>query len=672
MPVDVTAEQQLISTKKEYKRKLIIGETILPDPLTLKKKEWIGEESGGLQKWPPIYYHDIASYLNGINTPDDLLHRLNSDYKEGKSYRYFACDFVKEIFYHPVSPESKICFLKCKVTPSQRTSSTPYNVWVAVEKKGPGGKIVSGYCTCTAGLLGSCNHVTAMLFRVEAAVSSGVTKPTCTSKLSAWNVPAATKSLLSVKPISELAVVRATYRKRKGTSENGPNCIAYKNFSPYETEEMENPESMRKKIYGLVKDHIPESRFVEIMEIKKKRTPSVQISDNNNLLLHSVMKKSDEYVYDEDSTLESNVSKFTMTLEISEDVVSSIYINTKEQANSKLWHELRKGRITASKYHNVYTKINSFNNKSSVSTTALVKELIERKTFETVATKHGIAMETHAKEKLKNILSKTHIKCQFQESGMIINKELPYLSASPDMEGACKCCGDFVVEIKCPYSICETTPTAKNLNYLDEVNSPDKASSSLKLKHSHSYYTQIQGQLAITDKTFAWFFVYSHHGYHLEKIDFDKDHWTKVKANLIQFWMEHLAPCLIKYSHLSVNTESSTSTHCMVSTPQENLDITSPSVKHPCTAVKKVKKSVKHPCIAAKKVKKRKSRKEVMPKLYLCYICSEDCVDNPDTFEKNSICCSKCTRWLHFGCVNIKEEKDVPQQKAKWFCKTCK
>ncbi len=72
------------------------------------------------------------------------------------------------------------------------------------------------------------------------------------------------------------------------------------------------------------------------------------------------MKKSDEYVYDEDSSLESNVSKFTMTLEISEDVVSSIYINTKEQANSKLWHELRKGRMTASKYHNVYTKINSF------------------------------------------------------------------------------------------------------------------------------------------------------------------------------------------------------------------------------------------------------------------------------------------------------------------------
>ena len=105
-------------------------------------------------------------------------------------------------------------------------------------------------------------------------------------------------------------------------------------------------------------------------------------------MLHSVMKKSNAYVYDKDSSLESNVNKFTVTLEISEEVVNSIYNNTKKQANSTLWHELRKGRITASKYHNVYTKINSVNKNSSVSTNALVKELIERKTFETVATKN--------------------------------------------------------------------------------------------------------------------------------------------------------------------------------------------------------------------------------------------------------------------------------------------
>ena len=115
--------------------------------------------------------------------------------------------------------------------------------------------------------------------------------------------------------------------------------------------------------------------------------------------------------------------------------------------------------------------------------------------------------------------------------------------------------------------------------------------------------------------------------------------------------MEHLAPCLIesKYSHLPLSTESSISTD-MVSESQQNLDIIGASIH------------VQHPCIAAKNVKKRKSRKEVTPKLYLCYICSEDCVENPDTFEKNSICCSKCNRWLHFGCVNIQEEQEMPKK----------
>ena len=43
---------------------------------------------------------------------------------------------------------------------------------------------VSAYCSCPAGLPGSCNHVAGMLFRIEAAVIAGVTKPTCTSRLS--------------------------------------------------------------------------------------------------------------------------------------------------------------------------------------------------------------------------------------------------------------------------------------------------------------------------------------------------------------------------------------------------------------------------------------------------------------------------------------------------------
>ena len=471
----------------------------MPDPLTLPKKEWSGEESGGLQKWPPVYYHDISDYLEGINTPADFLHRLNCDYKEGKSYRYFACDFVKEIYYHPVSTESKICFLKCLVTPSQRTSSKPYTVWASIEKFNPGGKITSAYCTCTAGLLGSCNHVTAMLFRVEAAFSSGITKPTCTSKLSTWNVPAPTKTILSLKPICEYTVSKSNYKNGRDKSENDKNRLTYKSYSPYEEKPMESPEMMRQKILGLVKDSVPESRFVEVMERKKKRKiTETKIPCESTYLSSNVIKQAERYVYNESTNIENNVNKFTKTLLITKEQINNIYENTKEQSNTQLWHNLRKGRITASKFHNVYTKVNTVIKNSETPTDLLVNDLIERRMFETVATKHGISMETHAKEKFKKNIAKTHVQYKFQESGMVISDKLPFLSASPDLEGSCECCGDFVVEIKCPYSICETVPTAENLNYLREVKTED--TTMLKLKTTHTYYTQIQGQLALTKK----------------------------------------------------------------------------------------------------------------------------------------------------------------------------
>jgi len=83
-----------------------------------------------------------------------------------------------------------------------------------------------------------------MLFRV---FSSGITNPTCTSKLSAWNVPAATKTILSLKPICELAVTKASYKRGRDKSDNQNNRIKYKNFSTYETKQMESPEVIRQK-----------------------------------------------------------------------------------------------------------------------------------------------------------------------------------------------------------------------------------------------------------------------------------------------------------------------------------------------------------------------------------------------------------------------------------------
>ena len=103
----------------------------------------------------------------------------------------------------------------------------------------------------------------------------------------------------------------------------------------------------------------------------------------------------------------------------------------------------------------------------------------------------------------------------------------------------CEDCDDSIAEIKCPYSIAHTKPSAANLGCLEEINGVTK------LKRSSSYYTQIQGQLGITNRKTAWFFVYTHHGEVLEKIDFDPIEWERLKDLLVYFWYNYLAPSIL-------------------------------------------------------------------------------------------------------------------------------
>ena len=84
--------------------------------------------------------------------------------------------------------------MKTKCVPSQRVNMKQYDVWVVCRKDligSIGGEILSAYCTCTAGLYGSCNHVAGLLFRAEAAVLTGLSNPTCVS--AAWNIPSTKK-----------------------------------------------------------------------------------------------------------------------------------------------------------------------------------------------------------------------------------------------------------------------------------------------------------------------------------------------------------------------------------------------------------------------------------------------------------------------------------------------
>ena len=147
-PLKATAKQEELDKAEQYRSLLHCRGQQLPDPFDIDEKYWDGEELG-ITKWPPIYQLQIAEFILSGKDGTTLGKRLLSDYKEGKAYSYFDAKWLKEIFYHEISPTHDLCFLKSTSTPSQKIGNVPHRIWVCVDKKT--GSIESAYCTCFAG-----------------------------------------------------------------------------------------------------------------------------------------------------------------------------------------------------------------------------------------------------------------------------------------------------------------------------------------------------------------------------------------------------------------------------------------------------------------------------------------------------------------------------------------
>ena len=133
--------------------------------------------------------------------------------------------------------------------------------------------------------------------------------------------------------------------------------------------------------------------------------------------------------------------------------------------------------------------------------------------------KYGRSFEPVAMDNYLVLVKPQHENLTFRECGLFVHLENAYLGASPDLLVDCSCCGAGLLEIKCPYSIAYENPSHANLNYLQL-----KDDGTTTLKQNHAYFAQIQGQLAITNRRYCDFFVYTHRRYFLERIYFDSNY----------------------------------------------------------------------------------------------------------------------------------------------------
>ena len=93
--------------------------------------------------------------------------------------------------------------------------------------------------------------------------------------------------------------------------------------------------------------------------------------------------------------------------------------------------------------------------------------------------------------------------------GIFINTEFPFLGATPD--GSVYDPNELeqpygYLEVKCPYSVRDRTPEEawSASNFYCNLDSTRK----LKLKETHQYFAQVQGQMAIGEHMWCDFVVY--------------------------------------------------------------------------------------------------------------------------------------------------------------------
>ena len=139
-----------------------------------------------------------------------------------------------------------------------------------------------------------------------------------------------------------------------------------------------------------------------------------------------------------------------------------------------------------------------------------------------------------------------HQNIKIEQCGLYINKEFPYLHATPDFIYSCDCCEETGCgEVKCPFCLYNT-----NINeYVNNKNSCliYTSDGKLSLSKNHPYYFQVQQQLFTLNKQFCYFIVFGTDESNsitlfYEKINKRSDHWDSVLPKLHFFWSFCILP----------------------------------------------------------------------------------------------------------------------------------
>ena len=506
----------------------------------------------------------------------------------------------------------------------------------------------------------SCNHVAALVHKVDFCWEYGYVNPACTSQPCVWN-DGGKLTLIQPQRIMEMDLKKPSAQKKE--KKNILNSKA--SFQPILNTEKRGMSfeefmlSINEKVPNAVANFEHSDPPVK-NTYYDKQTRHANVPKSLTDLAHSTLS-TQEFL--------SRVPLYDV------NDIRKIENATRGQASNPEWFRQRKGRITASNFRDVHTRVNSVISADVSSKVDCNKLLARVMGYIKVnpnlpSLKHGRQIEPiaiHEYRKTSSANGHKHVK--INQCGLFVDSQRGYLGASPDGLVEC-CCGEGILEVKCPISCAHTFPSSDNVAFLVEKDGKDV------LKRSHKYFDQVQGQLAITKRKWCDFFVFTRHGHFLERIYPDTIYWSSLALNLEYFYLNYMAPEIVsKELEMSLEVENTVRELMdeMISSVESDtsLNMSIPNVlQRSETGVKQAlgdQKSEKKSGIKRKldtRIKLGKQSKRKSKPVYICEICQFICNDSGSAI---SITCTKCHFWFHKSCANL----EMNTKSQCWTCTKC-
>ena len=233
------------------------------------------------------------------------------------------------------------------------------------------------------------------------------------------------------------------------------------------------------------------------------------------------------------SSICATTEEFLDRLNLTQHQINDLEQKTIGQSDNPSWFRMRKGRITASKFYNVHTRMETVKRNSSSLTdcSRLVHNLLNPTALDHLPhVQRGRKLEqAGVDEFIMAFESCGHRNIKVSSCGLFIDPVRQYLGASPDGIVTSDCCEKSLLEVKCP-----TTP----FNQLPYMNN-------LELKRNSLYYGQIQGQMEITKVKSSHLVLHYPDETTFLEIEYDESFCNAMFTNLERFYKQFMIPALI-------------------------------------------------------------------------------------------------------------------------------